>query len=85
MNRQAKPVAGVIDVQNGCHILVGEALGRTELGRLCVDGCDNIKMFHEVVGIYDGVCWIEQALDRNRWRTFVKYAVKRVHRQRGIS
>jgi hypothetical protein len=75
MNRQAKPVGGVGDVQNAWHILVGKALGHRQLGRLCVDGCDDIEMFHEVVGVYDGVCWIEQALDRNRWRTFVKYAV----------
>jgi hypothetical protein len=59
MNRQAKPVAGMGDVQNVCHILVGKALGHRQLERLCVDGSDNIKIFHEVVGVYDGVCWIE--------------------------
>lgn len=72
-------------MQNACHILFRKALGHRQLGRLCIDGRDNIKMFHEVLGVYDGVCWIEQALDRNRWRTFVKYAVEGFHRQRGIS
>ena len=62
-------------MKNACHILFGKALGHRQLGRLCVDGRDNIKMLHEVYGVYDGVCWIGQALDRNRWRTFVKYAV----------
>jgi hypothetical protein len=59
MNRQAKPVAGVGDVQNACHILVGEAVWDRQLGRLFVDERDNIKSYHELVGVYDGACWIE--------------------------
>jgi len=60
------------DAQNACHILVGKVLGHRQRGRVCVDGRDNtrIKMFHEVLGAYEGMCWIEQALDRNRCRTF---------------
>ena len=56
MKRQAKPVADVGDVQSACHILVGKALGHRQVGRLCVNRRDNIKMCHELVGVHDGVC-----------------------------
>jgi hypothetical protein len=52
-----------------CHILVGEALGHRQLGRLCVDEWDNIKSYEEIVGICEGACWIEQALGGSRSST----------------
>jgi hypothetical protein len=72
-------------LQNACHLLVGEAVGHRQLGRLRVDERDNIKSHQEIVVEYDGACWIEQALGRKRWSTFVEYAVKGFNRQLCIS
>jgi len=52
------------------RVLVGKPEGKRTLGRLRRRWEDNIKMDIQEVGC-GGMDWIELALDRYRWRTFL--------------
>jgi hypothetical protein len=53
------------------RVLVGKPEGKRPLGRTRHRWEDNIKMYLQEVGC-GGMDWIELALDRDRWREFVK-------------
>ena len=52
------------------RILVGKPEGKRPLGRPRLIWEDNIKIDLQEVGC-GGMCWIELAQDRDRWRTLV--------------
>jgi hypothetical protein len=56
--------------KNACRILVGKPEGKKALGRPRRTWMDNIKMYLREIG-WDGIDWIDQAQDRDRWRALV--------------
>jgi len=54
---------------------VGKPEGKRPLGRIRLRWEDNIKIDLQVVGC-GGMDWIEQARDRDRWRTLVNAVMK---------
>jgi hypothetical protein len=65
--------------------LVGKPEGRRPLGRPRRRWVDNIKLDLRKIG-WDGIDWIDQAQDRDQWRTFVNTVMNpRVHKMLGSS
>jgi hypothetical protein len=59
--------------RNACKISVGKPEGKRSLGRPRVD---NIKIDLREIG-WDGVDWIDLALDREQWRALVNTVMNR--------
>jgi hypothetical protein len=57
--------------RNAYRILVGNQEGKRSLGRPRRRWADNIKMDLRELG-WDGIDWIDLALDRYQWRALVK-------------
>jgi hypothetical protein len=55
---------------NAYRILVGKPEGKRPLGRPKCRWVDSIKMDLGEMG-WDGVDWIDMALDRDQWRSLV--------------
>jgi hypothetical protein len=68
--RWAGHVALMGEKRNAYRILVGKPEGRRPLGRPRRRGVDNIKIYLREIG-WDGVDWVDLALDRNQWRALV--------------
>jgi hypothetical protein len=56
--------------RNAYRILVGKPEGKRPLGRPRRRQVDNIKMYLREIW-WDGMDWVDQAQDRDRWRTLV--------------
>jgi hypothetical protein len=56
--------------RNAYRLLVGKPEEKRLLGRSRRKWVDNIKMYLREIG-WDGMNWIDMALDRDQWRTLV--------------
>jgi hypothetical protein len=68
--RWAQRVARMWENRNAYGILLRKPEGKGPLGRLRRGWVDNIKMDLKEIG-WDGVDWIDLALDRHQWRSLV--------------
>ncbi|KAJ4428116.1 hypothetical protein ANN_24130 [Periplaneta americana] len=73
--RWAGRVARMGESRNAYRVLVGRSEGKRPLGRPRSKWEDNIKMDLREVG-YDDRDWINLAQDRDRWRAYVRAAMK---------
>ena len=68
-------VARVGERRDACEVLVGKPEGKRPFGRCRRRREDIIKMDLEEVG-WDGMNWIDLALNRDRWRALVNAVMK---------
>jgi hypothetical protein len=61
-----------MEKRNAYRILVGKPGGKRLLGRPSRGWVDNIKIDLREMG-WDGLDWIDMALDRDQWRALVKF------------
>jgi hypothetical protein len=68
--RWAGHVARMEEKMNACRILVGKSKEKRPLRRPRCRWMDNIKIDLRKIG-FDGMDWIDVALDRDQWRALV--------------
>jgi hypothetical protein len=68
--RWAGHVARMGEERKVYKVLVGKPEGKRPLGRPRRRWEDGIRMYHREIGL-EGVDWIQQAQDRDRWRAVV--------------
>jgi hypothetical protein len=73
--RWAGHVARMGETRNAYRILVGKPKGRRPLGRPRRRWVDNIKIDLREIG-WDGMDWIDLALDRDQWRALANTVMK---------